>query len=149
MLARAVVEYHGCHHQFIGLRRRDQRVEPCLHRRRRADRHAGAVLRDARFVDRGVVVGRGIFRRGERQIFALGAAHDIEVDGLGEMLGLLVAVGADHMGAENGEGLGVRGRGTEIVAVEAHGLGCVEIREVMRERKGRADLAGELALIVG
>ena len=102
---RGMIISHSGNHQFIGARCFDQFQQATFNSIDAADHQALALPGDAGAVDRRIGVGGGFFRRSERQIFALGAAHEVQVGAARDALGLGIAIGRDRRSGEDRIGL--------------------------------------------
>ncbi len=138
---------HGRDHHLVGLRRFDQRIEPRAHGRDRAGVDALAVQPDALQIDRRVGVRGGLLGTRERQIFALLAAHEIEIDGGGEPVGFGFGVGRDRGNAEDRVRAVEGRRRAEFGAVAHHGGDRIVGREMMGEGERRADHRRKLGAV--
>ena len=74
-----MVKNHRGDHYFVRSRCLNERQQPLHHRFGASDNKASALARDALAVDRCVRIRGGLVRRGQRRIFALGAANVMQV----------------------------------------------------------------------
>src|ERR1700728_540484 len=102
------------------------------------------MARNAFAVDGRVRIGGSFFRRGERGVFALGAAGEMEIRARRDAFGFGVTVGRYDRYAEDAVGLRQRRRRLEMLPVSQHRARRVIIGEMMGEREAHADGGGKL-----
>ena len=99
--SRGMIIGHGGNHQFIRACRFDQCEQPTLNCIDAADYEALAVASDAAAINRRVGIGSGLLWRSKRQIFADGAAREMEVGAACDPLGLRIAVSGNRRSRKN------------------------------------------------